>query len=437
VILLVACVIFLALSLIRSVFGAIAYFIILCSKLGDMYPALGAIRFELVAAVFVLATIPIGGGSYFRALPQRSRVNLGLLAFFAVGMLSVLQSVSFDVSWELGGYQLLKMALFYIMIVSSVRSERDLILLIWAFVLLEVWTAYEPIVNYSQGVVTEHSYGAIAYGRYGAATGHVALANTLCQGMGLTYFFLVGQSSRLKQLILGVFIFLLLTGVVVTKSRGGFVGIAAVALAIAYLSKRRVLALVVLAVGFVILIGVSGTDYVEHMATMQGGIFADSSTSNRWLGLVHGISMAIKRPILGVGLGAFAEARRAYFNYFFFSHNLYGEVIGELGLGSLIWFFWMYAIFKSSQKIKRALAAGAGSRSMFYFAIIGVQVSLYTRLVLGNFSHSLLIWFWFFMAGLTAGMEGLFVNRAAEPRRGIPEGEEAGADVAVTAPWSG
>lgn len=420
IVLLIPSVLFLFLSFRNSTYGVIAYLIIMTAKLGDMYPALGAIRFELLAAVVVFVSIFLGGGDFTRALPKQSPLNKSLWILFAVGMLSVIQSVDVSVSWNAGGYNFLKMVLFYVMVVSSVRDDTDLSFLLWTFVLLTAWIAYEPVTNFLRGNVQTYGYGDIAYGRFGAATGHVALANTLSQAIPLTYFLARSEEGRLKKVLLWVLLGLIVFGVIVTKSRGGFLGICAAGAAIAFLSERRLRAFAVLAMLLVLLLPFAGEEYTARIETIEEGVFASRSTSDRYLGLVNGVSMMIKRPLLGVGIGAYAEARQIFFNYYFYAHNLYGELFGELGLASAAWFWWVFLMFRTAQRLKREHGDFAET-TLHVNVLSGVQAGLFVRLVLGNFSHCAFIWFWFLMAAFTVRLEHLLETRVRARDAASPE----------------
>jgi len=144
----------------------------------------------------------------------------------------------------------------------------------------------------------------------------------------------------------------------------------------------------------------SGSDFTSRIISIGDGVMSSRSTSDRYMGLVNGIDMMVKRPILGVGVGAYAEARRQYFNYYFFSHNLYGELLGELGLASIFWFYWIYLLFKRSISLKKILNKKIPQEKFYFFILSGVQIGLFARLVIGNFSHCAFIWFWFLMAAI-------------------------------------
>ena len=394
-------ILFLVFGFFRPVYGVIAYFITLNGKLGEMYPALGAIRFELVCAIVALVAIFLRSKNFSKVLPEKDSLNNPFWLYFLLAMLSIPQSVNMSVSWQLGGYPIFKLMLFYVMVIASISSSKDLEKMVWAMILMTFWVAYEPLANYLQGVVRDHGYGGYGFGRFGAASGHVALANNLSQGIPMTYFWAMAQTDKMKRIILLTILSVLVIGVVISKSRGGFVGLVAISAGIFYVTKNKKKMAVILFCCFIFLLPIAGKEYLDRISTIKRGVFQSRSTSDRYWGLVHGVSMFIKRPLLGVGIGCYAEARRKFFSYYFFSHNLYGEVLGELGLASVAWVFWIYLIFKSSNFIKKRLKLDHPEGHKYYQLINGIQVGLFTRLVIGNFSHCLLIWFWFLMAAFT------------------------------------
>lgn len=395
---------FLLLSLDRPVYGVISYFIILNAKLGDMYPVLGLMRIELVAAIVVFMSL-ISRGNLKNIFPKHNPLNKSLWWLFAVGMLSVPFAVDPVVSWENGGYTLLKLTLFYIMIVASLNKKEDLHKMLWAVVLMTAWTAYEPVTNYLSGSVKIYGYGAVAKGRFGAAAGHVALANTLCHGLPIVFYWLFIEKGRVTKSILVAIAAITVLGIIFSKSRGGGVGLMAISLGVIYFSKKRMQSVVLFVLVLIFLAPFAGQQYLDHMSSISQGISGGRSQSDRYMGLVNGISMMLKRPILGVGIGCYATARKKYFNYYFYAHNLYGELMGELGLASSLWFYWVFSVYRAAGQLKTKLAENLGSERFYFNLLTGIQVSLFVRLVLGNFSHSAFIWFWFLMAALTVSIE--------------------------------
>ncbi len=419
IILPIVCVLLLVMSLKNPVYGVIAYFIVLNAKLGDMYPLLGAIRFELLVAAYVLFRILVSGKGLGNFLPGSNPINKAFWVLFAVGMFSVAFSVNPVVSWNEGGYFLLKITVFYIMIVSTVRSTTDLARILWAFILVTAWIAYEPVVNYLSGDVSEQMYGAVAYGRFGAASGHVALANTLNQVIPVLLYFAMTNRKRFIRVTSLMILALLVFGVYASKSRGGFLGLMVTAMGVVYFSRDRLKAGLIAGVFVVFFLTLAASDYLSHMSTIQEGVHSSRTTSDRYLGLLNGVSMMIKRPVLGVGIGCYAEARRQFFHYYFYAHNLYGELFGELGLASIAWFYLIYLVFRRTGAIKRNLVRGS-PRDAFYFNIItAIQLGLFVRLFVGNFTHGSFIWFWFLMAALTVAVQNILLQERRVPLQNI------------------
>jgi O-antigen ligase len=409
-----ACILLLVLALLNPVYGVIAYFIILNAKLGDMYPALGQIRFELLVAVYVFIAIFISLRGFGNFLPRLTPINSAFWVLFFIGMLSVAFSINPALSWENGGYFLFKVALFYLMIVMTINSTSDIRRLFWAFAIVAAWIAYEPAVNYLTGNVDIQKYGEIGYGRFGAAVGHVALANTLDQSIPITFYLALSTRNRIMRTFLYLILALLFFGVYVTKSRGGFLGLVVIAMGIIFLAKARSKAVLLVLAAGILFFSIAGATYIDHMSTLQHGIHGSRSTTDRYLGLVNGISMMIKRPILGVGVGNFAEARKIYFHYYFYAHNLYGELFGELGLASVAWFYWIYVVLKRSRYLKNRLEPYKDEKIFYYNLLNGIQLGIVVRLILGNFTHGWYIWFWFMMAALVVGMENILLKEEAE-----------------------
>jgi hypothetical protein len=398
---------FLLLTFSNPVYGAISYLIIMDAKLGAMYPVLGALRFELFAAVIVLLSILANGKGLQNIKANTNSLNKPLWILATVGMLSVPQAVDVSFSWTFGGYNLFKLLLFYIMVVASLQTRRDFEKMLWAIVLISAWTAYEPVVNYLAGIGAEHGYGQVALGRFGSASGHVALANTLLQALPLTFCLALAMRGRklILELVVWACVPLLVLGIIFSKSRGGFIGLVACGGCYVIFSRNRLRSAVIVVIALICLLPFAGQQYLERISTISHGISGRSST-DRYLGLVNGISMMTKRPILGVGIGCYPRAREIYFRYFFYSHNLYGELLGELGVASMAWFYWIYAVFRRAGSLKIRFSVVEQQR-MYMLVMTGIQSSLLVRLVLGNFSHSAFIWFWFMMAALVVGAENI------------------------------
>jgi O-antigen ligase len=138
-------------------------------------------------------------------------------------------------------------------------------------------------------------------------SGHVALANMVLQGMPFLWFMGVCNRGKLLKLV-GVILFsLCLYGVVVSGSRGGFIGLVVLLFCLTIFSKHKLL-MIGLGVFLILCIPIiAGSNYMDYMNKMLSLeiLDVDLSAGSRATGLKHGLEMMVKRPILGVGPGCY------------------------------------------------------------------------------------------------------------------------------------
>jgi len=120
-------------------------------------------------------------------------------------------------------------------------------------------------------------------------------------------------------------------------------------------------------------------------------------------------------------------ARGRYFGHPMDAHNIFGEVMGELGIpGTVAWFFLIRATFINLMKSKKMLRAMAMQRSFYYFLASGMQASLIVRLFVAMGSHGLYYFYWYIMPAMSAAIF-LMVKKMADenPAQSVPEEKAA------------
>jgi O-antigen ligase len=134
---------------------------------------------------------------------------------------------------------------------------------------------------------------------------------------------------------------LAVTAVVLSHSRGGFIGLCVALVLWMFLSNRRIQAGVVgvlLAIGLGLFAPRSFWQRTESVTSFH----EDASAMGRVYAWKVISEMNLDKPLLGVGAGGFRyawplyappEAKRAYV-----AHNIFLDVLGELGLVGLIFF---------------------------------------------------------------------------------------------------
>lgn len=252
-------------------------------------------------------------------------------------------------------------------------------------------------------------YGTNYVSETGILAGHVALANNMNQMIPIAFFlFMSVREKRLKILaIIPLLIFI--TALIGSGSRGGIVGLMVCSSILVYFSKNRIRNAVVVGIGIVIL----GLFAFSGAVTSTASRIDGSAVGGRLTGLTHGIEMVKRGNIIGVGPGCFLFARGKYFGHTMESHNIYGQVIGDLGIpGTIAWFFLIRQIFLNLIASKRRLKSLSRENGFLYKLAVGLQISLIVRLFVSLGSHGLYFFYWYIIAALSIAISKLVENMA-------------------------
>jgi hypothetical protein len=382
------------LGCIRPVYLVAAYMVLVYCKLSVYYGFLASIKAELLFAILFLVRAAIG--TKIGEFKKTSSWKIHNLIILLTISLFVSYFFAWDraFSWEIAVYHYIKSLVLYVLILLSLSDKRDFSAFIWMFVGMFAFLAYEPAYYYITGSGgSEQWYGTNYIADIGILSGHVALANNMNQMIPIVVCLIIG-SNTMRARVFGILcLSVFIVALIGSGSRGGIVGMLVWSTLILFMlrkSKKVILFLFPLIVALVIMF--SGA--VMHTASR----IDSRSAEGRLIGLTHGIGMLLKGNVLGVGPGCYLLARERYFSYRMESHNLYGQILGDLGLpGLIISFLLAVQVFRTIREIKQREVY----RDQFvYYAVIGVQISLITRMVVSMASHGLYYFYWYVMAAV-------------------------------------
>ena len=223
---------------------------------------------------------------------------------------------------------------------------------------------------------------------------------------------------------------LLLAGIIVTFSRGGFLGLVAMGAVLLWKVGRRNRVLTSLA--FVAMLGV-------FMMMMPGGYGArlttifniegdptGSAQARREL-LDRATSLAITHPVIGLGMGNF----HIYSIQEQVAHNSYLEIAAELGAAGLIaYLILIFAPIRSLRRIERETrdahappgsAASVTDRDDYYLSV-ALQAAFVAYLVCSFFSSIEYQWYVYYLVPYAISLRQI---RAAEQSAFVGQGEQA------------
>ena len=239
-------------------------------------------------------------------------------------------------------------------------------------------------------------YGINYIADVGILSGHVALANNMNQMIPIAFMLMLSSKNKYAFIAAACCLVVFLIALVGSGSRGGIVGIFVTGGVIVYFSQKRLKTGIVVALVAIILFISVGSSIVSTAGRINSG-----STEGRLVGLTHGMGMLLQGNIIGVGPGCFLFGRERYFSYKMEAHNLYGQIIGDLGIpGMISWFFFMRQIFLNINKLKGRLQNSNHKSIFLYNVMLGIQISLITRLVISLASHGLYYFYWYVLAAI-------------------------------------
>jgi putative inorganic carbon (HCO3(-)) transporter len=414
-------------------------------EVGKRIEILGAIRFEfLLGAVLTAIAVPSLLG---RASVDRNPLPKYAIAYLAFLTLHLPLSQSFAVSWETYIDRVLKFSCMTLFLWAFVRNPRTLRLFIAAFLLACLKLGQEAFVGKVTGSMVWENQGVMRLnGAPGTLFGHPNSLAGLAVGTLPFIYYLWPCVSRRARVALLVLLVFAVNIIVFTGSRTGYVG---TLLLVAFLFLRSPRKLRFL--GALLLVGILAAplvpdQYVERFMTTFVGKEREGSSKEHRLEIAGDAWRIFLANPLGVGIYGFAEARlRQLGKYPMDTHNLYLQVLADLGVGGAVFFgAFLVALWRQLQRVERDLAAevatverlvprgrspspasdelAAHLQDLRFMRAVATAFLAYlaARLFLGLFGHDLYEIYWWLSAGATialTNMLGAARRRTAELAR--------------------
>ncbi len=381
-----------------SYVGLFLFTVILYFRPYELIPALASLKsmaFWVALSTLIIffpAQIALEGN--LTARPRE--VNL-LLLLCLTGLLSIPLAINPKEAWDTFNDHFIKAVLMFIVMINVVRTRWRLRGLLLLAICVSVYLSVGALDDYSSGNLTVEGYRVA--GSIGGMFGNPNdMALHLATIFPITVALLFTSRNILVRLAYGACALLMVAGIVVTFSRGGFLSLAGAIGVLAWKIGRKhrlgvVLAMVLFLGAFVAL---APGNYGERMGSiLDHSRDAVGSASMRQQVLIRSIIIAIKNPVFGVGMGNFhtVSIRELV------SHNAYTQVAAEMGFAAMvIYIMFMLTPFKRLRQIEReTFDERRGSR--FYYMSIGFQASIVGYLIGSFFASVAYHWYIYYLVG--------------------------------------
>lgn len=397
-------------------------------RLPARFPVLGVIRFDLLLVGLVfLALMVYGNLKREKDLSDTPKLLMILVVY-------ILISLPF-VRWpgsvlRTGIPNFIKAAIFYYYTFALIDSERRLKLFVSVFIICQSLRILEPLyLNQMYGYWGSDTYiaGGESMERLAGSPYDVINANGLAFVIASVipfYHYLCLSSSFRMRVLYFVLLPLFIYALILTASRTGLLALGIVLFGILYKSKRKIFLSAVVGLSAVVLFSnLNDLQKERYLSITREDTRFSGTAKGRTEGVFDSFEAALERPVLGHGLGTSREAQANILGTDQIAHNLYVEVMIELGIvGLVIYLLFVKSVIINFRTALTKIKETMGEKSYLMRVTNAMIVWLIMNILFSFASHGLSSYEWYLFAGLsvvvirlseTAGAKTLEVSRAA------------------------
>jgi O-antigen ligase len=381
--------------------------VVLYARPAEFYPSPLTASIAFIIGVITLAVFVPSQLSIDGTLTARPReVNL-ILLFLLTGLLSIPLAINPGQAWLTFSDTFIRCIIIFVVMVNAVRTEGRLKGLLFLALVVSLWLSVGAINDYRLGLTTVEGYrvGGRGAGIFGNSNDmSLFLVTILPIAIALTF-----STRRVVAKIFYVLsAMLMMAAIMLTYSRGGFIG-ALVCLGFLgwKLGRRYKLLVGILAV---ILCIVALTLAPHNYAIRLLSIFVPSldplgSSDARREELFRSIYVAIRHPLFGIGMGNYAS-EMSYRGLV--THNAYTQVAAEMGMTAFVCYtmFIVTPLKRLGQIVRQTFETRTTSR--YYYLAVGLQASLLGYMVASFFASVAYLWYVYYLVAYAVCLRRLY-----------------------------
>jgi putative inorganic carbon (hco3(-)) transporter len=414
-------------------FGLLAFTAVLLLRPQDQLPALAILRPAEICAFIGIAPMVLHRLSHrlpvFRITPE----TFGLMLFGAV----ILATAPFSI-WPGGAFHeffdsYFKVVIVFVLMMNTLTTTKRLERLMWLVVLCIGYIAALALANYARGLNLVEN-GRLA----GPVSGIFGNPNDLALNMvsflpAAIVIAISRRQSAAKRLVAAGIVVLMTATVVLTKSRGGTLGLVSMLVALVWLGGRArrglgvaIVAAAVLAVPFL------PEAFWSRMSSMvdeqQDKTQFTGSSEARRVVMMEGVDAFLEHPFTGVGAGQFKNynppERQERWRE---AHNVLIQVASETGIAGLLIFTFLLAravmaaaetrrILRSRKGVAGRVPLERDEREALHDHAIAMSAGLFGWFVCAMFASVAYSWTFYYLLAMTVTARELARGRARAAR---------------------
>jgi hypothetical protein len=395
--------------------GLFLFSIILYLRPYELVPALSGFRqmafYSGIATLTIYFATQLALEGNFTARPKE--INL-ILLLLAAALLSMPLAGNPGEAWKTFNEMLLKTILIFIVLVNVVRTEMRLKLLLLLVLGVSIYLSINAINDYRTGIFATGAAETHDLRIAGRIKGLFENSNDLAMHLVsiIPIAVALGLSGRnpLKKLIYFGVTGLMVAAVVVTFSRGGFIGlVAATFVLVRRLGKKnRVATTAGLVFAVILFVALAPGAFSSRLSTIfNSASDLTGSSSQRTEVLKRSVWVALRYPITGVGIGNFREKAPRNLE----THNAYTQVAAEMGLAAMVVYILFLIHPIRRMRLIEKESYEQPERRRFYYLSIGLQASLIGFMFSSFFGAVAYQWYVYYLVAYAVCLHRLYLMK--------------------------
>ncbi len=398
-----------------SFIGLFLFTVILYLRPYELIPALSGFRqmafYTGLVTLIIYAATQLALEGNLTARPRE--INLVLLLGLAA-LLSMPLAEDPGGAWQKFNEMLLKTIVIFIVIVNVVRTEMRLKLLLLLVLGVSIYLSINAINDYRAGIFATGALETHDLRIGGRIKGLFENSNDLALHLVSIAPIAValGLAGRnpLKKLIYFGITGLMVGAVIVTFSRGGFIGLVAATFVLVRRlgRKNRVATTSALVFAVILFLALAPGAYSSRLSTIfNSAADLTASSSQRTEVLKRSVWVALRYPVFGVGIGNFRYKSPRNLE----THNAYTQVAAEMGLAAmLVYILFLIHPIKRMRLIENE-SYQQPERRRFYYLSVGLQASLVGFMFSSFFGAVAYQWYVYYLVAYAICLHRLYIMK--------------------------